>query len=283
MNTAPLDLSHKELLSPKFQKLALDISEYSFANAYLFRKTHELEVLLSEEVFLKGITYDGMRYFMPTFDVRTRPLTVLKAVLKKKDVLFPIPQEWLSYFPPSEFEISTVEADSDYVYTLEKLRTLPGRHLSGRRNLIAQFKDRYQAISAPLTKETQKDALHVLEKWKNLRQEGIEKTDYAACQEAIALYETLALQGEIYYVDQEPIGFIIGEAHHTQMYVLHFAKADVHYKGVYQYMHQAFAMKCDDHFKFVNWEIDLGKEGIQQSKNAYKPDLFVKKMRVQLR
>jgi uncharacterized protein len=279
----PLDLSHKELLSSRFEKLQLDISEYSFANCYLFRKTHAFELIVGDEVFLKGKGYDGMSYFMPTFDVRTRSLDFLREVLKKGDVLFPIPEEWISHFSESEFAISTSENDNDYVYTIEKLRTLPGRHLSGRRNLIRQFNDNYLAVAFPLSRERQKDALEILEKWASLQNEEIGKTDYEACREAISLCETLGLTGEIYYVEEKPIGFIIGEALNKHMFVLHFAKADVHYKGIYQYMHQAFALKCDDHFKFLNWEVDLGKEKLKQSKNAYEPDHFIKKMRVQLR
>lgn len=283
MQTVPLTLAHKELLSLRFEKLQLDISNYSFANCYLFRKVHAFEVCSSDEVFLKGITYDGMPFLMPTFHVTRSSIDHIRKVLKKDEVLFPIPEEWIGIFPEPEFVISTLESDKDYVYRLEKLRTLPGRHLSGRRNLVRQFIDSYKATSFQLNSARQKDALALLETWKAQHNEPIEKTDYEACKEAISLLEALALQGEIYYVDEKPVGFIIGEALNQEMFVLHFAKADIHYKGVYQYMHEDFARKCDDHFKFENWEVDLGKESLKHAKEAYEPDFFVKKFRVKLR
>ena len=280
MMTVPLDLSHKELLSPKFKQLALNISEYSFANCYLFRNTHAFEVIFDEEVFLRGKTYDDKTYLMPIFDVTKSSPSYLKKMLNQAEIFFPIPEKWEEHFVKAGFSTAFLENDSDYIYKLEKLRELNGRHLSSKRNLIAQFHEHYEAEAFPLGQKHQEDALKVLEVWMAGQNDAVEKTDYAACREAILLLDVLELFGTIYYVDQKPVAFMLGEALNPEMFVLHFAKADINYKGIYQYMHQAFAIALDGRFKFSNWEIDLGVEGLKQFKSSYEPDFLVKKIRV---
>ena len=280
MRIEPLDLSHQAHLTARFSKLQLDISEYSFANCYLFRKVHEYDVVFDEEIFISGKTYDGVRFLMPTFDVRNVENAYLKTVLQENQMLFPIPEEWASYFPKEQFAQAFLERDSDYVYALQKIREMSGRHLSGRRNLIRQFCDLYSVTVESLTNERKKDAIAILETWKTHEEDSSVKTDFEECYEAISKMEQLGLQGTLYLVDNKPAGFIIGEALSHHMFALHFAKACVHYKGIYQYMYQSFAKRTDDHFEFLNWEQDLGNEGLKQSKNAYQPDRFLKKMRI---
>ena len=61
----------------------------------------------------------------------------------------------------------------------------------------------------------------------------------------------------------------------------HFAKADVRFKGVYAYLHQAEAqslqaMRC----RLVNWEQDLGIPSLRDSKRQWRPVRFLKKYRL---
>lgn len=276
MRVEPISLSHAQLLSESFRKLQLDISEYSFANLYLFRKTHAYTLLFDDALFIKGQSYDGKTFIMPTTDIRTYDKEALKRQLKDVDFLFPIPEEWLPVFEKAGFKSSFLEQDSDYVYQLEKLINYPGRHLSSRRNLLYQFEEEYSAVSSPLSKE----AVEVLEAWRVLPQHQI--ADYEPCKEAIEQREQLGLLGRMYTIDQKPAGFIIGEQLNDHMVVIHFAKADIQYKGIYPYMYHSFAKELEGRFQFLNWEQDLGVHGLKQSKNAYQPDKLVRKYRVHL-
>jgi len=52
-------------------------------------------------------------------DVKT-----FKKILNRQDFFFPIPQEWLPYFPEDKFFISYDESESDYIYLTEKWQVL---------------------------------------------------------------------------------------------------------------------------------------------------------------
>jgi hypothetical protein len=199
------------------------------------------------------------------------------------DFLFPIPEEWLSAFSPEEFDITFVEGDADYLYTVEKMSTYAGRRLHKKRNLLKQFNELYTSEARPLTNEHLDQARAVLDKW--LADTGLdaEQSDYGPCREALDRYEELQLCGGIYYAEGEPAGFVLGEEVNDETFVLHFAKGRTKFKGVYQFMFNTFAKILPPKYKYLNLEQDLDKENLRIFKSSYVPEAMVKKARVSLK
>ncbi len=283
MTSVKLDLTHQELLTQRFQQLDITLSEYTFANLYLFRQNHQYEVVTDGEIFVKGKTYDGFTYLMPTRDVRQIDLDLVKSQLRTVDFLFPIPTEWRSHFPTPEFEFDYNEADTDYLYTVEKMATFKGRKLSKKRNLLKQFLALYQPEPFTLNAGRLDDAVKVLDQWQTDVQQPREATDYYPCREALKLLEPLQLFALIYYVNGEPGGFIISEEINPQTLALHFAKGIKKYKGLYQYMYNTFANVLSNRYQQLNFEQDLGKLELKIAKASYLPDALLKKYRVRLK
>ncbi len=278
-----LGLQHKELLVPLLKEARAGLSEYTFANLYLFRGNHEYEVIRGRDTFIKGKSYDGRTYIMPAFDVRRSDIGVLKELMKTADFLFPVPEEWLPAFEPGAFEISYKDGDADYVFTVEKMSTYKGRNLHKKRNLLAQFLKLYRHNALPLTNDRLAQARFILEDWQAASEMNVADTDFAACLEALDRYDELALCGGIYYADNEPAGFVLGEEVSDETFVLHFAKARTKFKGVYQYMFNNFAKILPPKYKYLNLEQDLDKENLRVFKSSYLPDLLLRKARVRLK
>ena len=95
--------------------------------------------------------------------------------------------------------------------------------------------------------------------------------------------EELQLCGGIYYVDGQPVAYSLGEElARGKSFVIHFEKAVSEYKGLWQFVNQAFASILPDKYETVNREQDLGNEGLRKAKLSYKPVGFVKKYRATL-
>jgi uncharacterized protein len=280
-----LGLAHQGLLAPRLKQAKAGLSEYTFANLYLFREHHQYEVLTDadQRVFIKGRTYDGHVYLMPTEDVRTLDSRRLAELLQSVDFLFPLPEEWLSAFSPDAFLVEFKEGDRDYVYTVEKMSTYKGRNLHKKRNLLKQFRERYRHEAGPLTNELLDQARFVLSDWLATSDMQSADTDFAPCREAIERYEELVLCGGIYYADGEPAGFLLGEEINDDTFVLHFAKGRTKFKGVYQFMFNNFAQVLPPKYKFLNLEQDLDKENLRVFKSSYVPDVMLRKARVRLK
>lgn len=282
MNVEPLTIEHQSLLKPLFKSMSFEIAEYSFANIFLFRKTHRYEVIQGDDIYIAGITYDGFKYIMPTIPIVELNREFLKSLLNRYDFLFPIPEEYLTHFNSAEYQWTYNDADSDYIYSVDKLRYYPGRHLDGRRNLVRQFNEKYpDHHSYPLDKSRLEDAKVLLHKWKDSLKPDVSYADYEPCLEALTLLETLGLCGWIVYDDSHPVALSIGEWLTPEMYVIHFAKALIEYKGVYQFLYEDTALHINVKTRFINLEQDLGIESLRRSKEAYQPDKKLLKMRVQ--
>lgn len=281
MSLEKLGLEHRPLLHPRLKAVHASLSQYSFANLYLFREVHDYHVLkVPEGIFVRGRTYDGGRFLMPTEEVQSEQSDAVLGLLEDGAFLFPVPEEWLPAFEGKKAVSGAVEDDSDYVYTTEKLSTYRGQKLHGQKNLLNQFLSRYAPDAKPLTPERINDARAVLDVWQTDVGGERSATDYYPCLEALERSEELVLCGGIYYVDEEPAGFILGEEIRPDMFALHFAKGKRKFKGLYQYMYNHFAKILPRQYQWLNFEEDLGKLALRIAKTSYDPDRVLKKYRV---
>jgi hypothetical protein len=284
MSYEPISLEHKTLLQERLKSVSIPISEYSFPNLYLFRKAHDYEVFEFEnEYFVRGKSYDGYTYVMPTRDMRDCCIDTLFKLQKQCDFFFPLHESWVNYFKEYNIEYSFSDGDTDYIYTSEKMQLYPGRKLHKKRNLLKQFKEHYSATAYEISEKNLDDCKYILNKWIEMSGLTKEETDYYACCEALELYKDLCICGGIYYVNDEPIGFVIGEELTDDTYVLHFAKGLTSYKGIYQYLYNDFANILPRRYEFINFEQDLGKMALRMAKTSYIPDKLERKYRLILK
>jgi len=117
--------------------------------------------------------------------------------------------------------------------------------------------------------------MQILEEWKKSKTtEG----DYEACREALELFAELNFRGMIFYIDGKPAGWCLGEPNgRGRIFTIHFEKGLDEYKGIYQFINQAFAASLPEYFTHINREQDLGDEGLRQAKMTYRPSGFVRK------
>jgi hypothetical protein len=220
---------------------------------------------------------------MPAFNLNTTgPDEIYKLAKDLKKIIFPVDEKWLELFKNYNIKISSDEADRDYIYTLEKMCTYKGRKLHKKRNLLKQFIQSYSYAVKPLTTGEIDNAKIILDEWLGDSGMDIAETDYYPCLEALNLLDSLVLCGIIYFVDNKPAGFILGEEIHTDTFAIHFAKAAKKYKGIYQFMYKYFANVLPKKYKYLNFEQDLGLISLKITKSSYIPDLLLEKYRISL-
>jgi len=87
----------------------------------------------------------------------------------------------------------------------------------------------------------------------------------------------------MYYIANEPAGFIIGEALNKDVFCLHFAKAFKKYHGIYEFMFNDTAKRLQSQYKYLNLEEDMGNKNLRRTKSSYGTEFLLKKYRVGLR
>lgn len=278
---APISLEMRNELYPSLNLIKDGISEFSFSNLYLFRHTYGYRVSrVPGRTFIIEGAKNGKSFFYVPCALPDRE--TLAALMEGHDYLKNL-SESQSAAHRCELEQwgYRVEEDRDnfdYLYLRTDLVELSGKAYHKKRNLVNAFLNSYSYEQKPLGKDNVADAVTVLDEWCSSK--GIEG-DYAAAREALEFYDILGMRGCVYYVDGLPAGWCLGEPlAKARMFAVHFEKALERFKGIYQFINQAFAQALPAYFKSVNREQDLGDEGLRQAKMTYRPSNFVKKYRV---
>ena len=277
-----LTLEHQRLINSFWKPLRLKydlcFAEYSFTNAFLYRRQNSYEILEGNPPFVRGKFPEGYPYLIPS--VAPDELLPLLKNTPPHHCIFPIPDDWVDPFRDSGKKMSFTLSDSDYLFHKSKLQTLKGRDLSSRRNLLHQLTHSHQLDVKPLTEGERADAWNVTELWQSHSSLSKEQTDYYSCKDALEFMEPLELFGRIAYADGEVIGYTIGELLTPKTALLHVVKANHAYKGAVPFLNQDFAQNLPDSVEWINMEQDLGIPSLRQAKKAYDPDRLVTKWRI---
>ena len=277
-NFSEFSLELRSTLHPMFKTLPDGISEFTFANIYLFRYAHNYRISRLSEELLVIVGQDGDEktpFFMLPFGLPEKSIvsdlfrnhTTIRAVSDSQAESL----SRLGYSPEED------RANFDYLYARDDLVNLTGRKFHKKKNLLNMFVRNYEYQGRPLLQEYIPDALRILDEWKNGHPGP---GDYAAAREALEKTEQLQLCGGIFYVDGQPVAYSLGEElAQGRSFVIHFEKAVrlTDYKGIYQFVNQAFASILPEKYETVNREQDLGDPGLRQAKQSYNPAAFVKK------
>lgn len=285
MNTIEtVNLKHRSCLTDRFHQMNLQISDYTFANVYLFRKISHYEFLTTDcGLFISGQNKQEQRYIMPLNDLRGCDMQTFHDLLGRQSCFFPIPEKWLSFFPTDKFVINCDDSESDYIYLTEKMANFKGRQYTRHRNHLNQFLSLYMPEGELMSIKYLPDAMSVLQEWQNDSGLMPDKTDFEQCHEALQKIPELALWGTIYYIDNQPAGFIIGEALNADTFCLHFAKASKKYHGIYEFMFNDAAKRLQSQYKYLNLEEDMGNKNLRRTKDSYGPELLLKKYRISIK
>ena len=278
---APVSLEMRDALYPALNMIKDGISEFTFSNIYLFRHTYGYRVsrVPGETFIIEGSKLDKSFFYVPC---SLPERAVLDKLMASHDYLKNLSESQADAHRVAleQWGYSVVEDrdNFDYLYQRTALAELSGKTYHKKRNLVNAFLNSYSYEQKPMRKENVGDALAVLEKWRELK--GFEG-DYAASREALELFEVLGMRGCVYYVDGIAAGWCLGEPlSRGRMYAVHFEKGIESYKGIYQFINQAFAQGLPAYFRYINREQDLGDDGLRQAKMTYRPSSFVNKYRV---
>ena len=276
--TTPLTLSLRPLLHPLFQQLEDGISEFTFANIYLFRRTHNYVVSrLADGHTIVILGQDNHQpFFILPFGLPGQEL--LAALFHSHGTMKCVSSSLAAQLIERGYHPVADRDNFDYLYRRQDLAGLEGRAYHKKRNLIKAFVTSNTYAAKPLRQEYQPDALRILDKWDAGNQQP---GDVAAAREALEHMEELQLCGGIYYVADQPVAYVLGEELGSgHSYAIHFEKAVAGYKGLYQFINQSFASVLPEQYQTINREQDLGDAGLRQAKLSYKPFGFVEKYKV---
>lgn len=269
--------------------------EMSPANTVLWAKHYNTEIAFWEgNIIFRSILHDGRCSYACNLLNAPKPRQLFDRLQKlaeeEKHVFMmhcimeeemKMIEEWY----PDKYQFTFNRNDSDYIYTQEKLASLAGKKLHGKRNHIHRFEEQnpdwtYETI----TDDNEEDCVKMAMQWcmKNCMDEE-NKIEYDKIDEsklvvyAIRHREEFGMIGGALRAGGKIIAVTLGERLSDDTFVVHFEKAFSEIQGAYPMINREFVRHELSEYTYVNREEDLGMEGLRKAKMSYRPDILLNK------
>jgi hypothetical protein len=169
----------------------------------------------------------------------------------------------------------------DYVFSTVALSTLNGNLYRSQRRLARRFERGHDCHVLPLdlrSSYVQSRVVEVTALWQQQKGTSSVLDEVKAIQRALEIAEDAKLRGLGVWLKDRLLGFVIFELLRDRWSVAYFEKTDTTVLGTSQFMKQRLggalhAFGSD----LVNFEEDLGLEGLRRAKLSYRPQFLLEK------
>lgn len=284
-NFSPIGLRHKE----EYEEIIKDFppySDFNFVSLFCWNSNQTTEISRLGEgivIKLKDYTSDNIIYSFLSKDKET--LKMVKKILDLSPRLCLVPESTINAMGPHDLDICEEPDNFDYVYKLLDLVSLDGKKYKKKRNKVHRFNT---DLSSDVTTQVVRDIAP------SLRQE-IEGVVVQWCFENEVLVADMQDEVDAILAAVDNLkalnlilvevrvkgklkGFSINEITHGTYSLCHFEKTINAHENIASYLVKSVAdILLTKGSHFVNWEQDLGLDGLRQLKRSYHQDHFLKK------
>ncbi|WP_026051030.1 DUF2156 domain-containing protein [Clostridium tunisiense] len=291
-----LTIKDKPILDRYLQNYNFITSEYSFTTLLVWREACDVQYAIHKGILIiKKKDFKDNYYFMQPIGYSKKNLKELIHELKEykkennmKYLFKDVEDSFLEDLKDIYGEDAHIEEDVDnfdYIYLKEKLATLSGKKLHGKKNHYNYFVKNYnyevKDFSEPGVME---DCIKLAHQWhkENFTGDKFLTYELKGIEEVLYNADKLNLKGMAVYVDDIISTFTVGEVVNKDMAIVHFEKGRKDINGIYAFTNKTFVEKYLNEVGYINREQDLGIEGLRKAKRSYYPVKLEKKYCINL-
>lgn len=216
--------------------------------------------------------------------------STLGQVLKDFEKVYLVPEFSIDRIVDNRKFLYSEDFDNnDYIYALDDLTRLDGKSNSKKRNKINNFRKSYEGrfrfenIDTSL-KVNQTSILELTHQWarSSYGEESNEADqEVEAIERCLENTRTLGVYWHGLYIDNKLVGYTVNELLPKSFAITHFQKTIKTFKYADAYLTQRVSEELRIMgAKYVNWEQDLGIEGLRRQKKSYRNKSQLKKYTV---
>ena len=282
-----LQISDRELLEPYLLADGSIQSDRCFSSLFIWSEYYKLKKCIKDGfLFLRAEDNETLLYYMPlgNGDI-ANAVEYIEGDARHNNreyrIVLITDGRKADFELLSGYEITEDRAEFDYIYDAEKMISLTGKKLHGKRNFINRFLSEYQGrwvyeSVSPL--KHRDEILAFMKEWCDHREDNDDyKYEYSAIIHALDNWKTLKMKGGLIKIDEKVIAFTMATKQREDVMDVLIEKADGNYIGAYQMINNAFASLHCRECKYINREEDLGIEGLRISKMSYQPVFLTRK------
>jgi uncharacterized protein len=259
-------------------------SDYSFTNLWGWAEEYGLEWAWSDGLVWIRQQQPVSVYWAPMGDWNAPRWPSLLKDFEPGTRFIRVPEAlhsiWTAQCPQS-LTVKETRGHWDYVYLASDLINLNGNRYHKKKNLVNQFKRKYDYAYLPMNAEMVAKSLAMQSDWCIWRDCEADETlaaENRVIERVLAQWKALkGLTGGAVLVEDQLACYTIAEAMADNQLIIHFEKGDPEFKGSYQAISQLFLSHAAEGDTRVNREQDLDNAGLRKAKMSYHPVDFIRK------
>jgi len=258
-----------------------DGCDFCFGSIYMWSPVYQYRIAQIDGMFVGKA---GDSYSLPAGD--GDPSDILEELMAesaeplKLHAICESQKEWMEERFPGRFTFTEDRNNFDYIYSVEKMSTLSGKKLHGKRNHCSWFENNCNWSYEPMTMDNAMECLFFSEHWLEENDEKLDfgtDREFGAISRAIGKFDQLGFVGGVLRVDGNIVAYTFGEPINDTVFCTHIEKADSYLRGAYPMINREFSRNSISQYKLVNREEDMGIENLRKAKESYHPvELLVK-------
>lgn len=286
---------HHQKSLEDWAKISMPYSDYNFISLWTWDHQNKIEICtLNDNLVIKFQGYQDNEDFFYSFLGTNMVDETAKALLNSlanhpTSILRLIPEFVIEHLEhPEAFKITEDRDNHDYILGIKNMIELEGPENRKKRNALRQFiRDHEHHLSVDeldLNKERDIEKMRSLvNKWINQSKEksSFNQNEIAAIDKMLSQHPTIStsnLQIVGIHLGDELKAFSIAESLNNEFAIWHYKKTDRSVNGLGVALDHYTAKQLHERgHKHLNYEQDLGLEGLRQSKMASQPVFFLKK------
>lgn len=286
-----LRLSHRQIIK-QFTNQYAPYSDFDFTSMYTYDTQQKLRwTVLNNNLVVLFTDYLTNKPFLSFLGhhkvIKTAAVLLdyakkhsLPPVLKLvPEIVIKHSNQWSKYF-----QIKPDRDNDDYLVLAKEIATLPEQKYRRKLSLVNKFKRQnpgYDIKISALSKEAvQNTVLTLFKHWQKVNHKNSDETEteFMAIKRMCQNAAKLKIFTLLIYVNDQPVAFNTFEIDHKGYAISSFQKADKNFRGIYTVLsHEVARFVYQKHCRYLNYEQDLGIEGLRLSKSLWKPAKFLKK------
>lgn len=171
----------------------------------------------------------------------------------------------------------------EYIYSVRTMLEFPGKIHERRRTEIRSFWRDFgdRTVVTPMTGEDTAEVLAFAGKW--LKDNAESHDEEALINEMLCIkkqldhFTELNITGTVIRIDGEIGGFCYGTPLNEDYYDVLIEKGDRSFPGIYRVIRQESTKLNLTGFSYINFEEDMGVEGLRKVKKSYGPEYMIEK------
>lgn len=278
----PLTIKDRDIYLKYYDYEKYPHSQYNFTTLYIWRRYLNTAYSLEDGCFIIRHTPNNKTIYMFPVGYKNQSLVAEKLIsVNDENVgLNCVTKDMCDMLKfKDKMLITDARYNYDYVYETQKLITLSGKKLHGKRNHINKFLNTYSNYRfEPICKENTADCFDITDQWFKSKYENVNdyaKEEYNSIKDILNNMDVFSCKGLILYVNDKPAAYSVGEYMSNDTALIHIEKATGEFEGSYPMINNLMCKHIFSDTKYINREEDMAIENLRRAKLSYYPHHFV--------